>query len=41
MGVSGELGGAGHFDLIVVDEAHRSIYKTFELENGVPTDAYP
>lgn len=63
--------GVGHFDLIVVDEAHRSIYKkfgsifeyfdghllgltatpkdevdrdtykTFELENGVPTDAYP
>ncbi|MCC5995847.1 MAG: DEAD/DEAH box helicase family protein [Oceanicaulis sp.] len=63
--------GVGHFDLIVVDEAHRSIYKkfgaifeyfdgyllgltatpkdeidrdtykTFDLENGVPTDAYP
>lgn len=63
--------GVGHFDLIVIDEAHRSIfmkyqaifeyfdsllvgltatpkdevdrntYKLFELENGVPTDAYP
>jgi len=63
--------GVGHFDLIVVDEAHRSIYqkfgaifeyfdgrllgltatpkdevdrdtyKTFSLENGVPTEAYP
>lgn len=62
--------GAGHFDLIVVDEAHRSVfhkyraifdyfdsllvgltatpneevdrntYRLFELENGVPTDAY-
>ncbi|HEU0300264.1 MAG TPA: DEAD/DEAH box helicase family protein [Longimicrobium sp.] len=62
--------GAGHFDLVVVDEAHRSIfqkyraifdyfdallvgltatprdevdrntYTLFELENGVPTDAY-
>jgi len=62
--------GAGHFDLIVVDEAHRSLYKkfgtifeyfdslllgltatpkeeidkdtyrVFELEKGVPTDAY-
>jgi type I restriction enzyme R subunit len=62
--------GVGHFDLIVVDEAHRSIYQKyraifayfdallvgltatpkdeidrntyslFELENGVPTDAY-
>ncbi|MCB2070171.1 MAG: DEAD/DEAH box helicase family protein, partial [Ottowia sp.] len=60
----------GHFDLIVVDEAHRSIYQKyraifsyfdallvgltatpkdeidrntyslFDLENGVPTDAY-
>jgi type I restriction enzyme, R subunit len=63
--------GVGHFDLVVVDEAHRSIYKKygaifdyfdsylvgltatpkdeidrntyrlFDLENGVPTDAYP
>ncbi|MBS1714926.1 MAG: DEAD/DEAH box helicase family protein [Armatimonadetes bacterium] len=63
--------GPGHFDLIVIDEAHRSIfmkyksifdyfdsllvgltatpkdevdrntYKLFELEDGVPTDAYP
>lgn len=62
--------GAGHFDLVVVDEAHRSIYRKyaaifdhfdgllvgltatpreeidrntyrlFELEDGVPTDAY-
>jgi len=62
--------GAGHFDLIIVDEAHRSLYKkfgaifdyfdslllgltatpkeeidkdtyrVFELEKGVPTDAY-
>jgi len=62
--------GAGHFDLIIVDEAHRSLYKKFgaifeyfdslllgltatpkeeidkdtyrifELERGVPTDAY-
>lgn len=62
--------GPGHFDLIIVDEAHRSIfmkygaifdyfdsllvgltatpkaevdrntYKLFELEDGVPTDAY-
>ena len=62
--------GVGHFDLIVVDEAHRSIYQKyraifayfdallvgltatpkdeidrntyglFDLENGVPTDAY-
>ncbi len=62
--------GVGHFDLIVVDEAHRSIYQKyraifgyfdallvgltatpkdeidrntyglFELEDGVPTDAY-
>ncbi|WP_138512468.1 DEAD/DEAH box helicase family protein [Rhodoferax bucti] len=62
--------GVGHFDLIIVDEAHRSIYQKykaifayfdallvgltatpkdeidrntyslFELENGVPTDAY-
>jgi type I restriction enzyme R subunit len=63
--------GTGHFDLVIVDEAHRSIYRKygaifdwfdsllvgltatpkdeidrntyrlFELENGVPTDAYP
>ncbi len=62
--------GVGHFDLIVIDEAHRSVYQKygaifqyfdamlvgltatpkdevdrntyglFELENGVPTDAY-
>ena len=62
--------GVGHFDLVIVDEAHRSIYKKygaifdyfdsplvgltatpkdeidrntyrlFDLENGVPTDAY-
>lgn len=63
--------GVGHFDLVIIDEAHRSIfmkygaifdyfdsmlvgltatpkdevgrntYKLFELEDGVPTDAYP
>jgi type I restriction enzyme, R subunit len=63
--------GVGHFDLIIIDEAHRSIfqkyraifdyfdsllvgltatpkdevdrntYDLFDLENGVPTDAYP
>lgn len=63
--------GVGHFDLVVVDEAHRSIYRKykgifeyfdsllvgltatpkdevtkntydlFDLETGVPTDAYP
>ncbi len=63
--------GPGHFDLIIVDEAHRSIYRKyaaifdwfdsllvgltatpkdeidrntyglFDLETGVPTDAYP
>jgi N-6 DNA Methylase/Type III restriction enzyme, res subunit len=63
--------GVGHFDLVIVDEAHRSIYRKygaifgwfdsllvgltatpkdeidrntyglFELETGVPTDAYP
>src|SRR6184192_810653 len=63
--------GSGHFDLIVIDEAHRSVYKKygaifdyfdsllvgltatpkdeidintyslFDLERGVPTDAYP
>lgn len=62
--------GAGHFDLIIIDEAHRSVfqkyraifdyfdsllvgltatpkddvdrntYRLFEIENGVPTDAY-
>jgi type I restriction enzyme R subunit len=62
--------GVGHFDLVVIDEAHRSVfqkyaaifdyfdsllvgltatpkdevdrntYKLFDLENGVPTDAY-
>src|SRR5438045_5986181 len=63
--------GAGHFDLIIIDEAHRSVfqkyraifdyfdsllvgltatpkdevdrntYSLFDLEDGVPTDAYP
>ncbi len=63
--------GPGHFDLIIIDEAHRSVfmkykaifdyfdsflvgltatpkdevdrntYRLFELEDGVPTDAYP
>lgn len=63
--------GVGHFDLVIIDEAHRSVfmkygaildyfdsmlvgltatpkdevgrntYKLFELEDGVPTDAYP
>jgi type I restriction enzyme R subunit len=63
--------GVGHFDLIVIDEAHRSVYRKyraifeyfdsllvgltatpkdeidhntyslFDLEDGVPTDAYP
>lgn len=63
--------GIGHFDLVVIDEAHRSVYKkyraifdyldsllvgltatpkdeidrdtyaVFNLERGVPTDAYP
>ena len=63
--------GVGHFDLVIVDEAHRSIYRKygaifdwfdsllvgltatpkdeidrntyglFDLESGVPTDAYP
>ncbi len=63
--------GAGHFDLVIIDEAHRSVfqkyraifdyfdsllvgltatpkdevdrntYRLFDLENGVPTDAYP
>jgi len=63
--------GVGHFDLVIIDEAHRSVfkkyraifeyfnsllvgltatpkdeierntYRLFDLENGVPTDAYP
>ena len=63
--------GSGHFDLVVIDEAHRSVYRKyrgifdyfdsylvgltatpkdeidantydlFDLETGVPTDAYP
>ncbi|MBI3922410.1 MAG: DEAD/DEAH box helicase family protein, partial [Armatimonadetes bacterium] len=63
--------GVGHFDLIIIDEAHRSVfqkyraifdyfdsllvgltatpkdevdrntYRLFDLEDGVPTDAYP
>lgn len=63
--------GSGHFDLVIIDEAHRSVfqkyraifeyfdsllvgltatpkdevdhntYSLFDLENGVPTDAYP
>src|SRR5258706_8793597 len=63
--------GVGHFDLIIIDEAHRSVYQKyraifeyfdsllvgltatpkdeidfntyglFDLERGVPTDAYP
>lgn len=63
--------GVGHFDLVIIDEAHRSVfmkygaifdyfdsflvgltatprdeinrntYRLFELEDGVPTDAYP
>lgn len=63
--------GVGHFDLVIIDEAHRSVfqkyraifdyfdsllvgltatpkdevdrntYSLFDLENGVPTDAYP
>lgn len=63
--------GVGHFDLIIIDESHRSVfqkyraifdyfdsllvgltatpkdevdrntYSLFDLENGVPTDAYP
>jgi type I restriction enzyme R subunit len=67
----GRLFGPGHFDLIVIDEAHRSVYERygaifdyfdsllvgltatpkdeisrntyglFDLEDGVPTDAYP
>lgn len=67
----GRMFGPGHFDLVVIDEAHRSIYQRygaifdyfdsllvgltatpkeeidrntyglFDLEDGVPTDAYP
>lgn len=63
--------GVGHFDIVIIDEAHRSVfmkygaifdyfdsmlvgltatpkdevgrntYRLFELEDGVPTDAYP
>src|SRR5205085_10963548 len=63
--------GVGHFGLVIIDEAHRSVfqkyaaifayfdsllvgltatpksdvdrntYRLFDLENGVPTDAYP
>ena len=63
--------GVGHFDIVIIDEAHRSVFKKyraifdyfdsllvgltatpkneierntyslFDLENGVPTDAYP
>ncbi len=74
-GVGNDVGqrrfGVGHFDLIVIDEAHRSVYQKyraifeyfdcllvgltatpkdeidhntyglFDLESGVPTDAYP
>jgi type I restriction enzyme R subunit len=69
-GAEGRRFGVGHFDLIVIDEAHRSVYQKygaifryfdsllvgltatpkdevdhntyglFELEDGVPTDAY-
>jgi type I restriction enzyme, R subunit len=77
MGLIDEVGseerrfGVGHFDLVVIDEAHRSVYRKykaifeyfdsllvgltatpknevdrdtyrlFDLETGVPTDAYP
>lgn len=67
----GRLFGPGHFDLVIIDEAHRSVYERygaifdyfdsllvgltatpkdevsrntyelFDLEQGVPTDAYP
>ncbi len=67
----GRMFGPGHFDLVVIDEAHRSVYQRygaifdyfdsllvgltatpkeeidhntyglFDLEDGVPTDAYP
>ncbi len=70
-GPNGRRFGPGHFDLIVVDEAHRSIYRRyrsifrwfdsllvgltatprdeidrntyslFDLDTGIPTDAYP
>ncbi len=69
-GVEGRRFGVGHFDLIIIDEAHRSVYQKyraifnyfdsllvgltatpkdeidhntyslFDLESGVPTDAY-
>lgn len=69
-GVEGSRFGVGHFDLIIIDEAHRSVYQKyraifqhfdsllvgltatpreeidkntydlFDLEQGVPTDAY-
>lgn len=71
MGENGRRFGAGHFDLVIVDEAHRSIYRRyraifrwfdsllvgltatpkdeidkntysmFDLDTGLPTDAYP
>lgn len=71
MGESGRRFGPGHFDLVIVDEAHRSIYRRyraifrwfdsllvgltatpkdeidkntysmFDLDTGMPTDAYP
>ncbi len=70
-GEAGRRFGPGHFDLVIVDEAHRSIYRRygaifrwfdsllvgltatpkdeidkntytlFDLESGMPTDAYP
>ncbi|MDJ0391080.1 DEAD/DEAH box helicase family protein [Roseomonas sp. E05] len=71
VGPNGRRFGPGHFDLIIVDEAHRSIYRRyraifrwfdsllvgltatpkdeidkntyslFDLDTGIPTDAYP
>lgn len=71
MGGEGRRFGPGHFDLVIVDEAHRSIYRRyraifrwfdsllvgltatpkdeidhntyslFDLDTGLPTDAYP
>jgi type I restriction enzyme R subunit len=71
MGETGRRFGPGHFDLVIVDEAHRSIYRRyraifrwfdsllvgltatpkdeidlntyrmFDLDTGMPTDAYP
>ncbi|MCQ4162648.1 DEAD/DEAH box helicase family protein [Roseomonas sp. GC11] len=71
IGPNGRRFGPGHFDLIIVDEAHRSIYRRyraifrwfdsllvgltatpkdeidkntyslFDLDTGIPTDAYP